>query len=473
MTWNYDANYDYTTNTRWNQPWIFSLETGWFQDPLRSYSDRFFYFSPNGITTGAAGHPGFTAASNLPQFLDSNGWCYDSFWRPDKTGDNVTLTLNENTSVFTGLPNHAYTGAAALTQTLDREFEGGYWEGTWYDDQFTLDIQSSNTNFRSLYYWGESGDDSFTIKGDFGVLDMNHEGSNESPSEVGQSFAGGSGYDRLIIDANSYDEFTIDYLERERGHSIPDLDDIETIFEIVGPGDSYFQAADVEEVVFNDHTFNRSEIILSGTGKTRLRGTGKDNYISGNTGKNISLGKGGDDTMLDSPGADKLSGGNGDDYLISSSDDDRDIYKGGQGNDTLYFSNSEAPVTVNLQTKSATTADSDGAVDRVLKVESVVGSSATDSLTGNAGSNLLDGSHGDDTLLGGKGNDVLIGGPGTNSLDGEKGNDTAVFEGNRDDYNVRSSDSGALVIKGLGEKTTLIGVELIEFSDQSITSESF
>ena len=302
MTWNYDANYDYTnpdsnydptTNTRWNQPRIFTLETGWFQDPLRYETDREFYFSPDGVTSGASGHPGFTAASNLPQLLDRNGWCYDSFWRPDETGDNVTLTLNENTSVFTGLPNHAYTGAAALTQTLDREFEGAYWEGTWYDDQFTLDIQSSSTNFRSLYYWGESGDDTFIIRGDFGVLDRNHEGSNESPSEVGQSFAGGRGYDKLIIDANSYENFTIDYLERKRGKEIEYMQDIESIFEIVGPGDSFFMGCDIEEVAFNDYTFKRSDIILSETGKTRLLGTGRNNYISGNSGENISQGRGG------------------------------------------------------------------------------------------------------------------------------------------------------------------------------------
>ena len=151
MSWEYDANYDYENNERWGEPWLFSLETGWFQDPFRR--DTVFLFVPDGVTQSAAGHSGFTSADNAPQLLDSDRWTYDSLWRPDEIGDNVTLTLNENTSVFTGLPNHPYTGAAALTQTLDREFEGAYWEGSWYDDQFTLDdIQSSFTNLRSFRY---------------------------------------------------------------------------------------------------------------------------------------------------------------------------------------------------------------------------------------------------------------------------------------------------------------------------------
>ena len=102
MTWQYDANYDYETNERWGEPWIFDLETGWFQDPFRL--DTVFLFAPDGVTNSAAGHSGFTSADNAPQLLDSDRWSYDSNWRPDETGDNVTLTLNENTSVFTGLP---------------------------------------------------------------------------------------------------------------------------------------------------------------------------------------------------------------------------------------------------------------------------------------------------------------------------------------------------------------------------------
>ena len=246
MSWYHDDNDDY------------ALETGWFQDPFRV--DTKFLFVPDGLTNSAVGHGGFTSASNLPQLFNSDGWTYDSLWRTDETGDNVNLTLNENTTVFTGLPNHPYTGVAALTQTLDREFEGAYWEGSYYDDQFTLDIQSSFTNLRSFYYWGESGDDILTIKGDFSVLDLNHDGSNESPSDVGNAFRGGSGYDRLIIEANFDDEFTIDYLERDRGNSIEGSDDIQTVFNIVGPGESYFEAEDVEEVIFNDRTFTPSDL---------------------------------------------------------------------------------------------------------------------------------------------------------------------------------------------------------------------
>ena len=255
MAWEYDDHYDYEINARFGEPQIYNLETGWFQDPLRDYTDRFFYFSPDGYTSEAAGHNGFTAASNLPQLFNSDGWTYDSLWRPDETGDNVTLTLDENNSVFTGLPSHPYTGKEALTQTLDREFEGAYWEGTWYDDQFTLDVQSSATNLRSFYYVGESGNDTLTIRGDFSVLDGNHEGADNSPSEVGQEFSGGSGYDTLIIDANYEDNFTVNFSEQERDYVAYDLGRVQPRFEIEGPGSSYFLATDVDKVVFNDKTF--------------------------------------------------------------------------------------------------------------------------------------------------------------------------------------------------------------------------
>lgn len=253
MAWEYDDNYDYETNESFGDLQIYNLETGWFQDPFRQNTE--FLFSPDGVTTSAAGSSGFTFASNLPQLFNSDGWTYDSLWRPDQTGDNITLTLNQNTSVFTGLPNHPYTSLEALTQTLDREFEGAYWEGTWYDDQFTLDIQSSSTNLRSFYYVGESGNDTLTIRGDFSVLDGNHEGADNSPSQVGQEFSGGSGYDTLIIDANYADNFTVNFSEQERDYAAYDLGKIETRFEINGPGSSYFQAIDVEKVVFSDKTF--------------------------------------------------------------------------------------------------------------------------------------------------------------------------------------------------------------------------
>ena len=99
------------------------------------------------------------------------------------------------------------------------------------------------------------GNDTLTIRGDFSVLDGNHEGADNSPSHVGQEFSGGSGYDTLIIDANYEDNFTVNFSEQERDYVAYDLGRIQPRFEIEGPGSSYFLATDVDKVVFNDKTF--------------------------------------------------------------------------------------------------------------------------------------------------------------------------------------------------------------------------
>ena len=184
--------------------------------------------------------------------------------------------------------------------------------------------------------------------------------------------------------------------------------------------------------------------------------------------------------MIDSEGADKFYGGNGDDNIIASNDNDRDVYKGGSGNDSLYFTNSLNPVNANLGTKKISITDqaknrtskndTKPTYDRVTGIEAIYGSPYSDILIGDTQANLLDGSHGGDNLMGGKGKDQLIGGKGKNILDGGKGKDKAIFPGERQDYNI-STHGGELIIKGRKENTTLISIEIIEFSDQTISAE--
>ena len=50
---------------------------------------------------------------------------------------------------------------------------------------------------------------------------------------------GGSGYDNSILKPIS-DNFSVDYHEQERNYDSDDLSIIETVFEIYGPGLSYF-----------------------------------------------------------------------------------------------------------------------------------------------------------------------------------------------------------------------------------------
>ena len=57
------------------------------------------------------------------------------------------------------------------------------------------------------------------------------------------------------------------------------------------------------------------------------------------------------------------------------------------------------------------------------------GSDMDEKLEGKIGDDVLNGGNGDDTLVGGEGNETLVGGNGG-------GDDTAVFEGNRANYEI-------------------------------------
>jgi Ca2+-binding RTX toxin-like protein len=118
--------------------------------------------------------------------------------------------------------------------------------------------------------------------------------------------------------------------------------------------------------------------------------------------------------------------------LVASSH--ADTLAGGTGaGDTVDYSGSNAGVTVNLATHSATGGWATG--DSITGFENVTGSSFADNLTAVSTGSVLDGgansTGGTDTLTGGVGNDVLIASrQGADSLTGGGGNDTFVLQGN-------------------------------------------
>lgn len=65
-----------------------------------------------------------------------------------------------------------------------------------------------------------------------------------------------------------------------------------------------------------------------------------------------------------------------------------------------------------------------------------------DVINGMDGDDQIRGLKGNDTLRGQSGNDSLTGGKGDDFLDGGSGDDTAIFSGNRADYNVTQLDNG-------------------------------
>lgn len=120
---------------------------------------------------------------------------------------------------------------------------------------------------------------------------------------------------------------------------------------------------------------------------------------------------------------DVLTGDNARNLLLPGGGDDNVDGRG--ANDAVAFWFSQAPVTADLSTGSAT---GEG-TDMLVGLEGLLGSVAFDDvLRGNDQTNLLDGDGGDDQLFGDDGNDWLVGGLGNDQMDGGPGSfDIADF----------------------------------------------
>jgi hypothetical protein len=106
--------------------------------------------------------------------------------------------------------------------------------------------------------------------------------------------------------------------------------------------------------------------------------------------------------------------------------------------------------------------------DVLRGIENVRGTQFDDQITGNEAANRLEGLAGNDTLRGGTGNDTLNGGDGNDSLDGGEGDDTAVFKGERSEYQW-SANNGKVAIIGPDGADDLVSIEFLQFSDQLVS----
>ncbi len=161
---------------------------------------------------------------------------------------------------------------------------------------------------------------------------------------------------------------------------------------------------------------------LSYTGSGAFSGTG-------NALDNSLYGKALDDALYGLDGDDKLVGGAG-----------ADLLDGGAGRDQVDYTKSAA-ITVNLVTNVNHGGEAEG--DRLIGIETVIGSNHADSITGT--DDLLVG----DMLYGRGGDDVLIGGVGDDQLDGGSGNDVLRGGTGNDLYVVY--EAGDQVIEAAGE----------------------
>ncbi|WP_187170358.1 Ig-like domain-containing protein [Salidesulfovibrio onnuriiensis] len=99
----------------------------------------------------------------------------------------------------------------------------------------------------------------------------------------------------------------------------------------------------------------------------------------------------------------------------------------------------------------------------------LAGFAGSDTLVGLGGRDNLVGGAGNDSLDGGNGSDTLIGGTGKDVMDGGQGTDTAVFAGEKADYEVVFGET-ATTVKHIdtGDIDTLVNVEYLQFDDQTV-----
>jgi hypothetical protein len=114
--------------------------------------------------------------------------------------------------------------------------------------------------------------------------------------------------------------------------------------------------------------------------------------------------------------------------------------------------------------------------DEVLRAfggdDTIRGGNGADGLFGEDGRDLLLGEGGADDLLGGPGDDTLEGGPGDDGLFGEAGTDTARYAGPRAAYTLEETGEGRFVVSGADGTDELVGIEFIEFADQTVDAGS-
>jgi large repetitive protein len=250
-----------------------------------------------------------------------------------------------------------------------------------------------------------------------------------------------------------------------------------------------------------------------------------DDTLDGGAGNDSVLGGAGNDTLSGGTGSDLLDGGSGNDVLLASDDGDwsagfvaqnvgdptsagpgdssaivgknvsQDVFRGGEGTDTLVMGSGNDAIFLDDRYSASPTGGARvdgiesinaGMGDDVVDLTSttmtygnvtISGGSGNDQLWGNAGNDVIDGGRdddslfggsGSDTLLGGSGNDTLDGGAGADSLSGGDGNDTAIAKGGQvsgDSYDGGDGIDTLRVELSGAQYSSAVRAELQEFQD--------
>ena len=267
----------------------------------------------------------------------------------------------------------------------------------------------------------------------------------------------------------------------------------------------------VESIQFSNGTFTLASLVTVGAGNDYIEGTAGADTLDGQAGNDTIVGLDGDDSLTGGDGDDSVTGGNGNDTIVGGAGSDS--LNGGNNNDTITAGDGSDTVIGGSGNDTIITGDSDGAADTYIAGTSSAGgasnldvlsyrtntagvivSLALQGAAQNTGSEGMDTIHGFTRLEGGQGNDMLTGNnqlnllsglggddlldagsqigaggaPVPKLLDGGDGFDTAVFSGNRADYEFTfNPTTGRIDVLPLAIDATvgLVSIERVRFAD--------
>ncbi len=280
------------------------------------------------------------------------------------------------------------------------------------------------------------------------------------------SLAGNAGDDRFMQDASGGDD------------AIDGGEDIDTV------DYSLFHASPVQQGAVGptgirvDLTQSRIDKFIGGAAIGLDRIANIENII----------GSAHNDTLIGDGLANMMSGGDGDDRLVQQFFKDSDSLSGGNGLDTVDYSNLQSPVgtfVTLIVDLAAGTAEkySQGSLagtDQLASIEQVRGYRFNDSISGSVAGDALFGLDGNDTLSGNAGNDTLAGGKDADLMQGGDGNDLILqveftgddsIDGGNDfdivDYSQATAAGMNIVVNVADNKiykysgTTLMGIDTL------------
>jgi serralysin len=333
---------------------------------------------------------------------------------------NVPMNADRDSMEFSIMTYRSYVGHDLNALPYYTNEQWGYAQSL-----MMYDIRAIQEMYGAWFGYN-SGDTTYTFSETTGEMFING---------VGQGMPGANRIFRTIWDGNGID--TYDFSNYTTNLSIDLTPGSWTDLDVGGNNQRAMLNAGYGGVVAyaRAHVFNALQ--YNGDARSLIEnangGSGNDT-MTGNVANNVLNGNGGNDTINGGVGVDTSIGGSGNDRIIDDDYVTFDIHDGGDGVDTIDYSNvAFASGFVTIDLAAGLTSVSGGNTETILNFENAEGSQGGETIIGSLDSNTLYGNGGNDTLYGGDGSDYLSGGDDDDTLYGETGND-GINGGNGNDY---------------------------------------